>query len=309
MKRQLRKPITEKEFFDKIKEINPNFFIIGKFNRLSDSIDTICKICGKKQRKRCSTLYYKETDCIKRHKGFKWLLKYSHKEYCDKVKKVNPQFTILEEYKECNQKIKIQCGICGKVYRRTACQLFKKTICSNCFYNQKKMTNQEFHKKLKKLPIYLDIEIINDYIDYNTKIKVKCKKCKTIYDVSPNNILRGSRCPSCWSVKTKGEQKVEQYLKNNDIFFLPQKTFKNCVSKKNRKLRFDFYIPLENVCIEYDGPYHFDKNFWLNKNNPNFKEHDEIKNKFCKDNNINLLRIPYWEEDNINNILFNYLKR
>lgn len=32
-----------------------------------------------------------------------------------------------------------------------------------------------------------------------------------------------------------------------------------------------------------------------------------VKNKFCKDNNIKLIRIPYWEYDNIEKILIKEL--
>ena len=34
---------------------------------------------------------------------------------------------------------------------------------------------------------------------------------------------------------------------------------------------------------------------------------DKIKNKFCKENNIKLIRIPYWKKNNINIILDNLL--
>ena len=33
------------------------------------------------------------------------------------------------------------------------------------------------------------------------------------------------------------------------------------------------------------------------------------KNKYCEDNNINLLRIPYWEKENIETIINNHLQR
>ena len=39
------------------------------------------------------------------------------------------------------------------------------------------------------------------------------------------------------------------------------------------------------------------------------KERDMIKNKYCEDNNINLLRIPYWEDKNIEEIISNHLQR
>ena len=33
------------------------------------------------------------------------------------------------------------------------------------------------------------------------------------------------------------------------------------------------------------------------------QKHDEIKNNYCKSRNIDLIRIPYWDIDNISNIL------
>nr|DAV62701.1 MAG TPA: hypothetical protein [Caudoviricetes sp.] len=39
------------------------------------------------------------------------------------------------------------------------------------------------------------------------------------------------------------------------------------------------------------------------------QKHDEIKNQYCKDNNIFLIRIPYWDNDDIEYILFdNFVK-
>jgi hypothetical protein len=69
-------------------------------------------------------------------------------------------------------------------------------------------------------------------------------------------------------------------------------------------LPFDVYVPLYNLVIEYDGEQHFDikhsfdkSKFWVTI------YHDAIKNAYCEDNNINLLRIPYWEYENINGII------
>lgn len=37
------------------------------------------------------------------------------------------------------------------------------------------------------------------------------------------------------------------------------------------------------------------------------KRYDKMKDNYCKMNNIELLRIPYWEFDNVENILDLYL--
>lgn len=80
--------------------------------------------------------------------------------------------------------------------------------------------------------------------------------------------------------------------------------------------RFDFYLPQYNLFIEYDGEQHYKPVRYYNQSdeqmNLSFKktqEHDKIKNCYCKENKINLLRIPYWEKENIETIINNHLQR
>jgi len=81
-----------------------------------------------------------------------------------------------------------------------------------------------------------------------------------------------------------------------NIKYVVQKKFKNCINKETGyKLSFDFYLPDYNLCIEYDGEHHFRpiKYFGGEMSFKKIKIKDEIKTKFCKDNNIKLLRIKY----------------
>ena len=92
------------------------------------------------------------------------------------------------------------------------------------------------------------------------------------------------------------------------IEFIPQKSFKDCYFSKI--LRFDFYIPKLNLCIEYNGKQHYyssskfggDNEFEL------IKKRDEVKVKYCNENNIKLLIIK-WNEDilSILKIYFNII--
>lgn len=62
-----------------------------------------------------------------------------------------------------------------------------------------------------------------------------------------------------------------------------------------------------NVAIELDGEQHFKPiNFGGSNTNESFEERiirDNIKNAYCDDNNITLIRIPYWDFNNIDKIL------
>jgi len=94
-----------------------------------------------------------------------------------------------------------------------------------------------------------------------------------------------------------GEKRIADYLKRKGIKYKYQKRYEDCRDKNT--LPFDFYLPQYNTIIEFDGYQHYFevKKFGSLKYT---QHHDAIKNKYCSDNDINLLRIPYWElEDNV----------
>ena len=70
-------------------------------------------------------------------------------------------------------------------------------------------------------------------------------------------------------------------------------------------MRFDFYVVNKNIAIEYDGIQHFEPiSFGTNKSETTKLEklnavrlHDNIKNDYCKNNGILLIRIPYTSTD------------
>jgi hypothetical protein len=76
-----------------------------------------------------------------------------------------------------------------------------------------------------------------------------------------------------------------------------EKSFENCTNqlkgKSCKKLRFDFYVPELNALIEYDGEQHFIKRGKFGRSFDTLKQNEIIKNNFCKDNNIKLIRIHY----------------
>ena len=107
-----------------------------------------------------------------------------------------------------------------------------------------------------------------------------------------------NKCVMCY--ESKGENKVESVLEKYNIEYSKWHRFKKCVLK--RRLPFDFYLPKLNTAIEYDGEFHYQMIMGFD-NFVDGKIRDTVKNIFCKNNNIKLIRIPYWEFDNIERIL------
>lgn len=103
-----------------------------------------------------------------------------------------------------------------------------------------------------------------------------------------------TQCSKCVP-KSKGEEQIKNILIKNNISFTQEKSFDDCrFPKTNRLARFDFYID-NKYLIEFDGRQHIQNTSkWNNEWNLEYvQEHDQIKNNYCKEHNIPLIRIPY----------------
>lgn len=114
------------------------------------------------------------------------------------------------------------------------------------------------------------------------------------------------RCPQC--NETKGEKSISDILNKYNIKFKTQYRFDDCRFKQI--LYFDFYLPQYNCCIEFDGQQHFEIIEWFGGFDGlvEGKIRDTIKNIYCKNNNIKLIRIPYYDLNKIEEILNKELK-
>ncbi len=90
-----------------------------------------------------------------------------------------------------------------------------------------------------------------------------------------------------------GEDRIESILTEFNIEFIREKKFDGCINKKS--LPFDFYLPCMNICIEYDGEFHYkpQKHFGGQKTFERIRKNDQIKSEWCSNNGIKLIRIPY----------------
>ncbi len=149
------------------------------------------------------------------------------------------------------------------------------------------------------------------YVNNYTEVTIICHKHGEFLK-TPNAHLSSQGCPKCKN-NYKGEIAIRNFLTEYKIEFKEQKKFDDC--KDKRQLPFDFYIPLYNLCIEFDGEGHFkpikrskemtDKQAEENLNY--IQKHDKIKTNYCKNNGINLLRIRY--DENVEEKLKEYFQK
>lgn len=138
--------------------------------------------------------------------------------------------------------------------------------------------------------------------DKNGAAKWECEcdcELKTHIIVLGNNLRRGHTTSCGCDRRSHGEKIVQSLLLNNEIpFEIEKRAF---VFSSGVEARFDFYVD-NSYFIEYDGETHYQHNLhgWHNEEQLKAQqERDVIKNQWCKDNNIPLIRIPYTHLSNL----------
>lgn len=125
--------------------------------------------------------------------------------------------------------------------------------------------------------------------------------CGGVIETTRSSLLTGETL-SCGCIKSKGEWKVSNILTENNIIFEKQKTYDDLRNKDWGIPRYDFYIPNGNYLIEYDGQQHFKHTNLGWNDEEHFKKvqkRDEMKNEYCRKNNIPLIRIPYTQFEDL----------
>lgn len=149
-----------------------------------------------------------------------------------------------------------------------------------------------------------------DYLPYSKqKVWWICKECGFKWKSAIGHRSNGIGCPQC--SESKGEKRIKVYLNLNNIFYIGQKEFDGLIGTGNGLLSYDFYLPQHNLLIEYQGEQHEHYCKGFHKSKKDFEkqlEHDRRKRVFTHNNNINFLVIWYFDFDNIETIINNYLK-
>lgn len=216
------------------------------------------------------------------------------------VDKNNPYLTCL--CKKCNryffvpyrQNLKeIKCKYCNK---NNINELDKQLL------REQKEEKEKFYKKiyqqnkLKQIALnQKQNEIRQNQIKNNLQIKIlqefkekgiKLTKEQKEYLKQQQQLYTGS----------KGEQTIATLLNIYNIPYKREKTFSDLkYSNTNGSPRFDFYVDNYYI-IEFDGEQHFTEGFkkLSGKTLEEQQEDDNFKNQYCFDNNIPIIRIPYW---------------
>ena len=215
----------------------------------------------------------------------------TNNEFIDKCTKAhNGKYSYIKTiYKGSEVKITIICTEHGEFEQKASNHLNLKYGCAKCAGVAKSNTIDFIEKSIK---IHGDLYDYKNVFYRNAKndVEIICKKHGSFLQ-QPTKHLSSQGCPVC--KLSKGELKIFKILSENNINFKTHHRFNDL------NLIFDFFLPDENIAIEYDGIQHFEpiNHFGGFKSFENQKIRDKEKDEYCIKNNIHLLRIPYYKDE------------
>jgi hypothetical protein len=211
-----------------------------------------------------------------------------------------------------NSKITINCRTHGPFLQNIRNHTVGKNGCPTCA-GKTKLTNESFISRAREIHgtkyDYSRVSIGDDFFVNKTKLTISCEKHGEFNQTAAKHITAKNGCPGCSA--SKGERAVQVWLDTHKIVHQPQKTFDGCINTlTGRKLKYDFYVPEYNTCIEFHGQQHYEAILIGNNDQANWtpqhhtraqvvfdeqRRRDQAKVQYCADNEIKLLVIAYTE--------------
>lgn len=289
------KKLTNEEFINRCKEKYNYDYSITNYINSKTKIKFICSKHGIQEQLPYNHLKYGCKLCGKEI-GYN-SRRFSKEEIIEQFKKIHGSKYDYSKinYINIDTKIEIICPIHGSFWQ-SPYEHKNGANCPMCYGRNK--SNEEFIEEVRKIHGNKYDYSLVDYRNVSSKVKIICPK-HGLFEQCAGSHLQGHGCPYC--KESKGEKFIADFLTKNNINFKREFIFENC--KDKRGLPFDFYLKDYNICIEYDGIQHFENKFGTLDY---IKRHDKIKNEFCQDNRIKLIRIPYYLDKNeIIKLLYN----
>jgi len=219
-----------------------------------------------------------------------------HEAFLKRARKVHgDRYQYPVKYRYNNQPIMITCAIHGDFLQAPANHMYGAN-CPKCQNESRRLPQATFIKNCKKIH---GNRYGYDKVIYKGSFKEIIIICKIHGEFKQRALshVQGHGCSKCNN--SKGEDKISEYLDKKDIEYVREHKIYPF------KFRYDFFLPKLNILIEYDGRQHFEPvNEWGGVDH--FVEthrRDKEKTMLAKEENIRLVRIPYFKFKSINKIL------
>lgn len=191
---------TNIEFLADLQEKQPTIIAMEAYRGSATKIEFKCSLCGYVWKAApVSVLHGLGCPNYNNHPGFVHPRYMGQEAFSERVRKIHPTITVLEEYKGSKTKLRCRCEVCGNEWMSTPNNLLCGRGCKQCGYHKgadkRRKTLDDFVKEMaKENP---SIEVVGKYVSTMEKVRVRCKECGHAWDGLPLHLLRGVGCPKC----------------------------------------------------------------------------------------------------------------
>lgn len=310
------KRVTEEEFLARVQEkLGEEYKVLGKYKNTNTKVRMQHLVCGHIYEVKPSKIFTGQRCPACRPQRIAAYHRLSHEAFLARFTDIlGDDYEALDTYCDQTQHMKIKHKVCGNTYITTPVHIYRGHGCVYCNGGIRKKP-EVFEAEVKDITND-EYKLITPCISSKRKIEFLHTKCGRTFYMTPEKFLFGERCPLCQH--SRGEDKIDYFLRRHSILFKRQYTFNDCCSdleRGNNLLKFDFAVFNQHAqlqfLIEYDGEQHFipAHNFGGKETFERTRRNDEIKNNYCERNNIRLLRIPYYDIQKIDSILTDYFNK
>lgn len=217
----LKDRLTQEEFVDKVKKVNPCFQILGNYQTNKIPIEVKCLKCDKVFEANPSYILRGKNvcrDCYKKE------LRSTDEYFKNQLNKKNPYVIPLEKYIDTNTKIKVKCSVCGNVWFVKPSGILSGTGCPMCSlshgekeiksildkYNIKYEPQKQFEKLLGIKGKHLSYDF---YLpDYNLLIEYQGEQHNKVVDYFGGE--------EGFKIRKEHDRRKKEYAKNHNIQLL-----------------------------------------------------------------------------------------
>lgn len=234
---------------------------------------------------------------------------YNIKEYVDKILIKCSLQLIGDLPSNATEEITLSCAN-GHIFNRKPHELKRSITCGQCYFTDRK------NLAIKKLDVLIkanNAKLLTPYISSRNKIKIECENGH-VFDNTPNNLLDADRltwCPKCSTACSKGEKRCLNYFES--LFkkeFVKTRSLPWLRTPHDTALELDGYCEELKIAFEYQGEQHYKEIHFKGKSNIRWKtpKYDDLKVSLCKENNVKLFIIPYFEIKNLEECILKQIK-
>jgi hypothetical protein len=284
--------------------------ISNEYISIKDNLEFICPLCGEHYFRNFDNIKNRNkilcNKCSIKERAKSQAYTYEEVKYFIEVESNSDCILLSDKYFNIDSKLKIKCS-CGEIFE-TSFYKFKynnKRQCNICGANITRNKNATPLSDILQLVKEANYKFIDNKLDGGDQfIKVQCDKNHEPYWVRISKFKMGQRCPHC--DRSLGEEFIISELNKYNIEYQQEYIFPDLIGIGGGYLRYDFALFDKNkliMLIEYDGLQHYEISFGSKDILIKTQKHDKIKNNYAKLNSIPLIRIPYFEYNNIPNII------